>query len=217
MNRAIPILFALPLLLAASLSHAQSAVDERAIIATAAALDAAIDAKDWADARELLLDEVTVALPGEEAASMGADDLVARWQAEFHDAKTTFHLRGGERVIFDGADSAVLHSRAQRFAQVEDIAGDDLHELLSDYHHELDRTENGWRVRHYGYVPRLERGNAAVFHHRLPAPEIEGEETEETPDETVDDAAAENGDTAPEAPGGTVEAPSDDARPSDGG
>ena len=216
MNRAASILVALPLLLAVSLSHAQSAVDERAIIAATAALDAAIDAKDWAGARALLLDEVTVALPGEEATTMGADELVARWQAEFHDAKTTFHLRGGERVIFDGADSVVVRSRAQRFAQVESIAGDDLHELLSDYHHELDRTENGWRVRHYGYVPRLERGNAAVFHHRLPAPEADGSETEETPDETAGDAAAETG-TASETPGDTVEAPSDAAEPAGGG
>ena len=208
MKRVVPFLLALPLLLAAAPSHAQSAVDERAIIATASALDAAIDDKDWELARSLLLDEVTVALPGEKPGTVPADALVARWKEVLHLDKTTFHLRGGERVIFDGADSAVLRSKAQVSTRVDGIAGDDLHELHSDYHHELDRTENGWRVRHYGYVPRLESGNVAVVEHRLAV----------EPD--ADAPAAEDAESAGAAAGGEGEGAADgtagDATPSAG-
>jgi len=223
MNRSVPHPVAPPFLLAALLlapaAHAQSAVDEHAIIAAASTLDAAIDGKDWERARELLLDEVTVALPDEEPGTIAADTLVARWQDALHAAKTTFHLRGSERVTFDGADSAVLRSKAHVATRVDGVAGDDLHELWADYHHELDRTENGWRVRHYGLVPRLERGNIGVIQHRLAATPAAGNEPEVASDGDTPapegDADGKEGNPATEAgseaAAGAGESPPDEA------
>ena len=170
MNRsALTAAAALPLLLLAALcSHAQSAVDERAIIATAAALDAAVDAKDWQRARSLFLDEITVELPGAEPATVPADELVGAWRGSLHPGKQSFHLRGGEIVTFDGADSAVLESKAYAWNRVPGIGGDDLYEVWGDYRYELDRDEAGWRIRRFAFAPRLERGNLAVLSHRAP-------------------------------------------------
>ena len=193
----------LPLVLVAPALHAQSAVDERAIIAVAARLDAALDAKDWESVRALFLDEITVHLAGEpEPAKMAADELVALWQADLHPRKASFHLRGGEIVVFDGADSAVLSSKALVRRRVDGVPGDDTHEERSDHRYELDRTEDGWRIRRFAVVSRFTDGNAAVAAHRLPV------------DEDADEGASEaDGESDPERAAGGA-AP-DDA--SDGG
>ena len=173
--------------------HAQSAVDERAIIETASELDMALDTKDWKRARTLLLDEVSVERPGNEPTRMKADELVASWKENLHEDKISFHLRGGEVVVFDGADSAVLHSKARVQLSVDGIAGDDGYSVSRDYIHELDRGEDGWRVRRLAYVTVMEDGNPAVLSHLLPP-----QEPEETEDEDASGAeeteAAENPD-----------------------
>lgn len=158
------------LLLAAGTLHAQSAVDERAIIAVAGALDNAVDAKHWERARGLFLDQVTVELPDVEPTVLPADELVGRWRERLHEDKASFHLRGNEVVTFDGADSAVLVSKAYAWQRVAGLAGDEFYEVWGDYLYELDRVEGGWRIRRYVFAPRLERGNLAVRDHRLPPP-----------------------------------------------
>ena len=212
MKRIALILPALPLLLP-SPARAQSAVDERAIITAVNALDAAVDDKDWKAVRDLLLDEVSIALPNEEPATVPADELVERWRASLHEDKTSFHLRGGERVTFDGADSAVLRSRAHLWQRLPGIAGDDRYERWADYHHELDRTDDGnWRVRHLGYVTRLEQGNLAVLAHRLPAPPAPDETPPSAADDAGDDPEPDNGTAEPDeadAPDESAESPAE--------
>ena len=220
----------LALTLAASLAlspfalHAQSAVDERAIIETASELDMALDTKNWERARALLLEEVSVERPGSEPARMAADELVQSWRDELHAEKVSFHLRGSEVVVFDGADSAVLQSKARVQLSVAGVAGDDGYSVSRDYTHELDRGEDGWRVRRLAYDTRMEDGNPAVLHHRLPPPETDepageqpadaaaapDEEPGDTPDEGAPEAAvAEDESPATEAAGGD-EAPAGD-------
>ena len=179
MNR-LALLFAAAAALLPFAAHAQSAVDERAIIETASELDMALDTKNWQRARALLLDEVSVERPGSEPTRMGADELVASWRENLHADKTSFHLRGGEVVVFDGADSAVLHSKARVQLSVAGVPGDDGYSASRDYTHELDRGEDGWRVRRLAYVTRMEDGNPAVLHHRLPPPEPEEPEDGES-------------------------------------
>ena len=221
MNRIVCLLVALPLL-SPALAHAQSAVDERAIITAVSALDAALDAKDWKGVRALLLDEVSVALPEEETTTLAADELVARWQTTLHDGKSSFHLRGGERVTFDGADSAVLRSKAQLWQHLPGTAGDDHYERLADYHHELDRANDGnWRVRHYGYVTRLEYGNLAVLAHRLPEPPptekagIEAEKPAKAEGEPADDVEADENEPTADDAAPREEPTADDSAPRD--
>lgn len=208
----VVVLFFLPLIFGGNLLHAQG-VDDRGIRAAASELDHAIDAKNWERARELLLDEVTVALPGEEPVAMSADALIASWQATLHRGKTSFHQRGSEVATFDGADSAVLRSKGYARFEVIGISGEDSYEFWADYVHELDRHEDGWRVRHIAYVPRLENGNLAVIAHRLPAEAEEGKAAE---DEAADDAGAADveADGAEEAPA-TGDAPTAESGDSD--
>lgn len=192
MNR-LALILAAAAALAPAAAHAQSAVDERAIIETASELDMALDEKDWRRARALLLDEVTVERSGSEPTRMKADDLVASWRENLHADKISFHLRGSEVVVFDGADSAVLQSKARVQLSVDGIAGDDGYSVSRDYIHELDRGEDGWRVRRLAYVTVMEDGNPAVLSHLLPP-----QEPEETEDEDASGAeeteAAENPD-----------------------
>lgn len=204
----VGVLFFLPLIFGGNLLHAQG-VDDRGIRAAASELDHAIDAKNWKRARELLLDEVTVALPGKDPVAMSADALIASWQATLHRGKTSFHQRGSEVATFDGADSAVLRSKGYARFEVIGISGEDSYEFWADYVHELDRHEDGWRVRHIAYVPRLENGNLAVMAHRLPAEVDEGKAPE---DEAADSAGSADveADGSEKAPA-TTDAPTDES------
>ena len=209
MNR-LALILAAAAALAPAAAHAQSAVDERAIIETASELDMALDEKDWRRARALLLDEVTVERSGSEPTRMKADDLVASWRENLHADKISFHLRGSEVVVFDGADSAVLQSKARVQLSVDGIAGDDGYSVSRDYTHELDRGEDGWRIRRLAYVTVMEDGNPAVLSHLLPPHEPERtEEDEDAPDaeetadaEDPDAEAADEEQPATEASGG---------------
>ena len=179
MNRFVSLL-ALSALLVTPHLHAQSAVDERAIIEVAHALDAALDDKDWERARRLLLDQVTVERPDSEPMVIDADELIEQWRANLHAEKISFHLRGGEIVLFDGADSALLRSKARVQFAVAGIPGDDGYSVSRDYTFELDRVDDRWRIRRHAYVTRMEDGNPAVLDHRLPVEEsaAEGDEGE---------------------------------------
>jgi len=198
-------LLVLPLIFSSTL-HAQG-VDDRGIRAAASELDHAIDEKDWERVRDLLLDEVTIALPGKERITMSAEALIANWQANLHSGKMSFHQRGSEVATFDGADSAVLRSKGYARFEVIGIAGEDTYEFWADYVHELDRHEDGWRVRHIAYVPRLENGNLAVMTHRLPAESKEGDAM----------PSGEQTDADADAPTGTVADGAEDATAKDEG
>lgn len=178
--------------------HAQG-VDERGILAAASELDHAIDDKNWKRVRALLLKEVTLVLPGMEPETLPADELIARWQANLHPGKNSFHLRGNEVVTFDGADSAILRSKAQVWYEVAGIAGDDVYEFWANYVHELDRGEDGWRVRRIGYDPQLERGNLAVKDHRLSTATAESSAADETGDSAKGTGKKESSDDTDES------------------
>ena len=219
MNR-IVVTLALPLLLVTTPAlHAQSAVDERAAIETVSALDAALDGKDWERARRLLLEEVTFEQPGNEPTSLASDALVGEWRESLHREKTSFHLRGGEVVVFDGADSVVVSSKVRIQLHVPNVPGDDHYEVSRDYAHELDRTEDGWRIRRLSFVTHMESGNPAVLAHRLPPPPepaAEPQATADAPPEEEEKGGKSDGkeEAAPDATAGTDDGGASAEKPS---
>lgn len=148
----------------------QTLLDQAEMIRIADAIDAGVDAKDWAETRSHFSDEITVdftSLVGGVPATIPADALISGWSANLTAEKTSFHLRGNHRVTFLGADSAVMLShgyawnRLERGARAEN-GGEALWEVWGRYEHGFVRTEAGWKVNAMTFTATAERGNPFV-------------------------------------------------------
>ncbi|MDJ0686715.1 MAG: nuclear transport factor 2 family protein [Alphaproteobacteria bacterium] len=147
-----------------------TAVDHANIVRITGALDAAVDAKDWAGARALFTDTITVdftSLAGGEPATIPADGLIQGWSSNLTAEKTSFHLRGNYRVTFEGPDRAVVHSHGYAWNRMErgaltENGGDPLWEVWGTYLHTLERTAEGWRIAGMTFTATAQRGNNFV-------------------------------------------------------
>ncbi len=148
----------------------ETLVDHAEMVRVADAIDAAVDAKDWALARSFFTDEIRVdftSLIGGEPATIPADALIDGWATNLTAEKTSFHLRGNHRVTFEGADAAILHSHGYAWNHMErgalpENGGEALWEVWGTYEHSFTRTEDGWRVDGMSFFATAERGNAFV-------------------------------------------------------
>lgn len=169
--------FALALLLATPAAAqpgdpvtAASTTDVVEMIRVADAIDAAVDAKDWALVRSFFADTIDVdfsALVGGAPATIPADALIDGWSANLTAEKTSFHLRGNHRVTLDGTDTATMHSHGYAWNRLEAGAdpangGEALWEVWGTYTHGFSRTGSGWTVTAMTFVPTAERGNVWV-------------------------------------------------------
>ena len=170
-------LFALALLTTPALADiagdpvtAETLVDHAEMIRVADAIDAAVDAKDWATARAMFTDEISVdftSLVGGEPATIPADALIAGWSSNLTEEKTSFHLRGNHRITFDGPDAATMQSHGYAWNRMEagalpENGGEALWEVWGTYEHGFVRTEDGWRVNVMTFTATAERGSAYV-------------------------------------------------------
>ncbi len=159
-----------PAFVAGDAITADTLVDQAEMIRIADALDAAVDAKAWADARSYFTDEIDVdftSLVGGEPATIPADALIAGWSSNLTAEKESFHLRGNHRISFDGADSAVMHSHGYAWNRMDagalpENGGNALWEVWGTYVHEFSRTEDGWKVSAMTFTATAERGNDFV-------------------------------------------------------
>ena len=148
----------------------ESLVDRAELIRIADAIDAAVDAKDWAAARAHFTDEISVdftSLVGGEPAVIPADALITGWSSNLTEEKQSFHLRGNHRVTFDGPDSATMKSHGYAWNRMErgaltENGGEALWEVWGTYVHEFARTEAGWRVNAMTFNATAERGSEFV-------------------------------------------------------
>ncbi|MEL7347426.1 MAG: nuclear transport factor 2 family protein [Pseudomonadota bacterium] len=144
--------------------------DVAEMIRIADAIDAAVDAKDWALARSFFADTIDVdfsALVGGAPATIPADALIDGWSGNLTAEKTSFHLRGNHRVIFEDADAATMHSHGYAWNRMEAGAdpangGEAMWEVWGTYTHGFARGEEGWTVTSMTFVPTAERGNPWV-------------------------------------------------------
>ena len=138
--------------------------DERALIAVADGLDAAVDAKDWTTARGFFADEVRIdfsSLGGGAPATIPSDDLIGAWRANLFAAKQSFHLRGNHLVQIDG-DTAQMTSHGYAWNKLAGLAGGELWEVWGTYDYRFARTAAGWKLTHFTFNMIHERGNPAV-------------------------------------------------------
>ena len=163
----VPILFGVaPAAAAEAPSEAalvRTLADESALIRLANGLDVAVDAKDWGAARAAFADDITFAFGAPDAplTAMRADDLVALWRQNLHEAKASFHLRGNHIVTLDG-DAATMRSHGYAWNRLPGLEGGDLWEVWGVYDYAFARTPAGWRITSFRFVPLLDRGNDAV-------------------------------------------------------
>jgi len=149
---------------------AETQVDVAEIIRVVDALDAAVDAKDWATARGLFTDRIEVdftSLFGGEPASIPADGLIASWSDNLKPSKTSFHLRGNHRVTFIDRDRAILQSHGYAWNRMEagalaENGGNPLWEVWGTYEHRLVRTGKTWKIAAMTLTISAERGNPYV-------------------------------------------------------
>ena len=134
------------------------------------AIDAAVDAKDWALARSLFTETITVdftSLVGGEPATIPADGLIAGWSNNLKPSKTSFHLRGNHRVTFTGPDRAVMASHGYAWNRMEAggeaaNGGNPLWEVWGTYEHRFVRVDGAWKVEGMTFTMTAQRGNPYV-------------------------------------------------------
>lgn len=134
------------------------------------ALDAAVDAKDWALARSFFASEVAIdftSLTGGDPATIPADGLIDAWAANLTAEKTSFHLRGNHRVTFTQAQTAVVLSHGYAWNRMErgalpENGGEALWEVWGNYRHEFSRTGDGWKITGMTFDATAERGSTFV-------------------------------------------------------
>ncbi|MEM0947896.1 MAG: nuclear transport factor 2 family protein [Pseudomonadota bacterium] len=148
----------------------ETLVDRAEMIRIADAIDAAVDAKDWPQARSYFTDEIRVdftSLVGGEPATIPADALIAGWSGNLTAEKTSFHLRGNHQITFDGPDAGQMTSHGYAWNRMErgalaENGGEALWEVWGNYEHGFVRTEAGWRVNAMTFRATAERGNTFV-------------------------------------------------------
>ncbi|MCV3273347.1 nuclear transport factor 2 family protein [Roseobacter sinensis] len=140
------------------------------MIRIADAIDAAVDAKDWALARSFFTDEIRIdftSLAGGAPATIPADALIDGWSANLTAEKASFHLRGNHRITFESEDAATMVSHGYAWNRMDrgalpENGGDALWEVWGTYEHSFTRTEDGWRVDAMSFFATAERGNSFV-------------------------------------------------------
>ncbi|MEM8655681.1 MAG: nuclear transport factor 2 family protein [Pseudomonadota bacterium] len=149
---------------------ADTIVDQTEMIRIADALDAAVDAKNWALARSFFTDTIDVdfnSLVGGAPATMAADALITGWSSNLTNEKTSFHLRGNHRITYqdDGTATMLSHgyawNRMERGALPEN-GGSALWEVWGTYVHGFVETDAGWKINAMTFTATAERGNAFV-------------------------------------------------------
>lgn len=149
---------------------ADTLVAQVEMIRIADALDAAVDAKDWALARSFFTDTIHVdftSLVGGEPATIPADALITGWSGNLTDEKASFHLRGNHRVTFEAEGLATMLSHGYAWNRMErgalpENGGDALWEVWGTYVHSFIETDAGWKVDAMTFTATAQRGNAFV-------------------------------------------------------
>ena len=149
---------------------ATTLVDQAEMVRIADAIDAAVDAKDWALARSYFTDTIDVdftSLVGGEPATIPADGLISGWAGNLTEEKTSFHLRGNHRITFNSTDGATMVSHGYAWNRMErgalpENGGDPLWEVWGTYVHGFARTQDGWKVNAMSFTATAERGSEFV-------------------------------------------------------
>lgn len=132
---------------------------ERTLIRIADALDRAVDAKNWSDARSYFTADIFVDMSsagGGEPGTVKADDLIAGWRDRFGDDVRSFHLRGNHIVNFQTKSRALMTSHGYAFNAAAD--GDAFWEIWGVYEYRYEKIASGWKIASFIFRATRERG-----------------------------------------------------------
>jgi hypothetical protein len=137
--------------------------DEREVARVAAALDHAVDAKDWPAARGLFADTINADFSslGAAAGPVAADALIDAWRRGLHARKTSLHLRGEEIVVVSG-DRATMSSHGYALNALPQRTSNQFWEGWGRYEHQFVRTPDGWRISGLAFHVIEQRGDVGV-------------------------------------------------------
>jgi hypothetical protein len=112
------------------------------------AIDNAVDAKDWAQARSYFTDIIYVdfsSLGGGKPAEIQADDLIAAWQTNLYAGKQSFHLRGSHAISING-ETATDYSKGYAINTIDEGPVTGIWEIWANYSYTLVRAGDDWKV-----------------------------------------------------------------------
>jgi len=145
------------------------ASDERAIVRVADALDHAVDTKNWSAARAAFADHVVMdvaSIGGPAGVVLAADDIIAGWRRNFQGAKTSLHFRTNHLATIEGDVATLIsHGYAWNMVPAGALPGHEsaaLWEVWGVYEYRLRRDGGIWRLTHFRFEARHERGPRAV-------------------------------------------------------
>ncbi|MEM6608082.1 MAG: nuclear transport factor 2 family protein [Pseudomonadota bacterium] len=149
---------------------AELLIDHAELVRIADAIDAGVDAKDWAFTRSLFTDEIEVdftSLVGGAPAKIPADSLIEGWAGNLTAEKTSFHLRGNHRITFHDRQNATMLSHGYAWNQMarggrDENGGNPMWEVWGVYSHSFVRAPDGWKVNAMSLSVTAERGNPFV-------------------------------------------------------
>jgi hypothetical protein len=163
-------LIGLSLLFCSATQAAAQTSEEYGVAQVPTAIEVAVDAKNWAEARSQFTDSITVdfsSLTGAPPAEIPADALIQAWSANLGPKKTSHHQRGQALVTINGK-RATVYSQGYAWNKMEGN-GEPLWEVWGNYTHELVNTEAGWKVSAMTFEMTHERGNMWVKNTPSPA------------------------------------------------
>lgn len=141
----------------------QRLIDESAVTTLAAALDDAVDRKDWPAALALFDEEIDVDFSslGGAPGRITKTGLIDNWKAALTPDKQSFHL-GGDGVATVTGDTATLMTHGYAWNRLTTRTRNDLWEVWGVYQYKFARTPQGWKINALKFVKTYERGDPEV-------------------------------------------------------
>lgn len=123
----------------------------------------AIDTGDWDALDQVFLPDATAMLGSREVA--GLDAIKQRIARSLSPLDLSQHMVNTHQVIVDGSTATsrcYMHAQHVRVAADVDGAGS-LYVVAGRYEDRLERTDDGWRIRHRDLIPMWAQGNERVI------------------------------------------------------
>jgi hypothetical protein len=133
-------------------------LDHQAIVDVTIAYTWALDTRQFDDLRSVFLPDATAMLGRE---CNGVDDIITRISGALGPLDESQHLIGNHHVEVDG-DRATCRCYLQAQHVLRSAEGGPNHIIAGRYDDELERTPDGWRIRHRSLTVMWTEGNPRV-------------------------------------------------------
>jgi len=146
-------------------STVQKLLDRLEIIDVVNQVGITADSRDWNACRNCFLEQVDIdytSLNGGQSSIIAADDLIKNWRKQLNGLKATQHMITNHAVTLNG-DTASCISLFQAQHLFPNNVGFPLWTLGGVYHHQLVRTNGGWKVHRMKMTATWANGNQQIM------------------------------------------------------